>query len=119
MSHRARERTPADRDRCGWHKIVIRDRCGWHKIVIVAAGTMRPISIATPFWTLGTVSEIATGIGQIEDHADYFDTRRIMCISRFRIINRIAMIWGSFNPDRKKHRDCSLIVIMRTGPNHY
>ena len=73
-SHRARERTPADRDRCGWHKIVIRDRCGWHKIVIVAAGTMRPISIATPFWTLGTVSEIATGIDQIEDYADYFDT---------------------------------------------
>src|SRR5882762_6762432 len=55
MSHRARERTPADRD-----------HCGWHKIVIIAAGTMRPISFATPFWTLGTVSEIATGIDQIE-----------------------------------------------------
>jgi hypothetical protein len=53
MSHRARERTPADRD-----------HCGWHKIVIIAAGTMRPISFATPFRTLGTVSEIATGIDE-------------------------------------------------------
>jgi hypothetical protein len=29
MSHHARERTPADRD-----------HCGWHKNVIIAAGTL-------------------------------------------------------------------------------
>src|SRR5258707_9923396 len=52
MSHRARERTPADRD-----------HCGRHKIVIIASGTMMPISFAA-FWTLGTVSEIATGIDE-------------------------------------------------------
>ena len=90
MSHRERERTPADRD-----------RCGWHKIVIIAAGTMRPISFATPFWTLGTVSEIATGIDQIEDHADYFDT----------LANHVHLTLQNhqphrddFNPDRKNIR---------------
>jgi hypothetical protein len=39
MSHGARERTPADRD-----------HCGRHKIVIIAAGTIRPTSFATAFW---------------------------------------------------------------------
>jgi hypothetical protein len=38
MSHR-RERTPAERD-----------HCGQHKIVIIAAGTMRSILFATALW---------------------------------------------------------------------
>src|SRR5258706_1755167 len=54
VSHASpRERTPADRD-----------HCGRHKIVIIASGTMRPISFATAFWTLRTVSQIATGIDE-------------------------------------------------------
>src|SRR5258708_27499346 len=42
----ARERTPADRD-----------HCGLHKIVIIAAGAIRPISFTARFWKLRTVSE--------------------------------------------------------------